>query len=381
MHSPENTFTDDSSSSASSSAPASVSPARVLFAVPEIEERVQWLALLSNLGHVPKLVDGYDHACRALAGDDYHVVVIHTDFAQEQGMRLARHISRCRLRAKVVLISEQSSFDLAVDALRAGVADIVRMPVADEQFRYSIEGAMLKSREERLQRDRIHRLRDMCRKLNTAKQESSRQVDSLCRDLAHAYEGIAEQISEAAMASEFRTLLGQELDLEQLLRTALEYMLTRTGPTNAAVFLPDPEEGYGLGAYVNWNCPRDDAETLLEQLAQTCPYLEDEPEVLRFDLGSEFCEWIGESIEFLDDKQVIAFRCVDGEETIALMILFRDASDPFDPRLDDTLDCLRAIFARQVSNVVRVHRRARPQWPAEPAEDAWDVDDEFGFAA
>ena len=39
-------------------------------------------------------------------------------------------------------------------------------------------------------------------------------------------------------ALEFTGLIKQELDIENLLRTTLEYVLGRSGPTNAAVFLP-----------------------------------------------------------------------------------------------------------------------------------------------
>ena len=33
-------------------------------------------------------------------------------------------------------------------------------------------------------------------------------------------------------------------------------MLTKTGPTNAAVFLPGTGTDFDLGAYVNYDCPR-----------------------------------------------------------------------------------------------------------------------------
>ena len=45
------------------------------------------------------------------------------------------------------------------------------------------------------------------------------------------------------------------------------HLLTKTGPTNAAVFLPDSVDHYGLGAYVNYDCPRESIAALLDALA------------------------------------------------------------------------------------------------------------------
>ena len=69
------------------------------------------------------------------------------------------------------------------------------------------------------------------------------------------------------LASEFNSLIRQELDLESLLRVSVEFILGKSGPTNAAVFLPAASGDYSLGAYVNYDCPKDSAEVLMDQLA------------------------------------------------------------------------------------------------------------------
>jgi hypothetical protein len=61
---------------------------------------------------------------------------------------------------------------------------------------------------------------------------------------------------------------------------------------------------------------------------------------------------------------------------MAVVVLFRNAETPFGAELAGMLDTLRVIFAEQLSHVIHVHHRARPQWPKEPEDD---FDDDFGF--
>ncbi|MEL7472664.1 MAG: hypothetical protein AAGK04_05040, partial [Planctomycetota bacterium] len=61
--------------------------------------------------------------------------------------------------------------------------------------------------------------------------------------------------------------LSDVLDVEIALRRVLEHVLDRIGPTNAAVFMPDSSGDYSLGAYVNYDRPKDSAEVMLDHLA------------------------------------------------------------------------------------------------------------------
>ena len=185
------------------------------------------------------------------------------------------------------------------------------------------------------------------------------------------------------MAAEFRMLLRQELDVEDLLRTALEYLLTKTGATNAAVFLPDATTNFELGAYVNYDCPRETITVLLNHLCRTvCPQMIEESEIVSFDDAAAFAAWAGADAGFLAGCEVIAFSCLHEGKCMAVMVLFRSKDEPFDEALAASINILRAIFAEQVHNVIRVHHRASPSWPKDPLEDdefeAGDYDD-YGF--
>lgn len=357
-------------------------PARVLLAAPDSPERRAWCEALRRAGHVVTCADSDDSARRALATITFDAAVIHVQAWGGDGFRLARHLHRCQFRTRMVLLTESTSFELALEALRLGAVDVIPLPADEEAITYGVACAVLKTRESGREERRINRLRDMCRKLNAANMESSRQVEVLCQDLANAYEDIADQLNEVAMASEFRTLLGQELELEGLLRTAMEYLLSKIGPTNAAVFLPDPHGEYSLGAYVNYNCPRENADVLLDHLCRVvCPQMEAETEIVRFNDAAELAEWLGADAAFLAACDVVAFHCKQGDDCLAVMVLFRDRRNPFAENLPSIIDTLRPIFARQVSSVIRVHHRARPQWPREAAEEGWETDEDYGLAA
>ncbi len=122
---------------------------------------------------------------------------------------------------------------------------------------------------------------------------------------------MSEQLNEVAMSSEFQTLLRQELDIEELLRTSLEYMLTKTGPTNAAIFLSDSQNRFGLGAYVNYECPRDQAQPLLQHFADNvCPRIADKTDIIRFDDAKDFADSIGADASAIGQSDIVAFSCL-----------------------------------------------------------------------
>jgi hypothetical protein len=267
------------------------------------------------------------------------------------------------------------------------------LPLDGADFLQSVESAVHKARTERDREQHLTRLKKICRELNVARHEISKQVDALCDDLAHVYEDIADQMSDVALAAEFRTLLRQELDVEDLLRTTLEYLLTKTGPTNAAVFLPEggalgpnadkKNIAFGLGAYVNCDCPRETISAMLDHLGEAiCPQMVSENDIVRFADAEEFSEWIGADAECLADSQVIAFTCRHKGDCLAVIVLFRKKSHPFDERVAGALDTMRTIIAEQLRNVVKVHHRATQGWPREAEDGDLDYgfsDDNYGF--
>jgi len=361
-------------------------PARILIVGGESPQRLAIAKTLHERNHGCTCVPTLDQARNAVSRSRFDVLILHQNLPDGDGLDLAPLLQKTSPSTKTIIISAHTSTDAAVHAMRCGAVDFISLPIDMDDLAHRVDTALIKSRVDRQRDERLLRLKKICRELNVARHEISKQVDALCEDLTNAYQEIAEQMSDVAMASEFRTLLKQELDVEELLRTTLEYVLTKTGPTNAAVFLPDSpkadgDQHFGLGAYVNYDCPRETISVLLDHLCQAiCPQMADESEIVSFRDSRQFAQWIGADAGILADSQVIAFSCRHKDECLAVIVLFRDKSNRFDESLAGVLDTLREIIAEQLSNVIRVHHRARPSWPKEAKDGDHDYqDDDLGF--
>jgi DNA-binding response OmpR family regulator len=372
--------TTQGESAADNVAPAPESPAQVLIVGGEPDSRTALVTLLRRRRHQCTHVERLDEAQTAIAAAHYDLILLDPALPDGDGLELASLVQRMSPATKTMVFSATGSFKAALDAMRCGVVDFVNTPLDLDELVDRVEAALRQSRAEYARERRISKLQRICKELNVAREEIAEQVDLLCNDLVAAYDELTEQLNQVALATEFRTLIRQELDVEETLRTALEYLLAKTGPTNAAVFLPDGDGQYSLGAYVNYDCPRASIDTLLDHLCQSiCPQMAKEEDIVAFDDAAEFAEWIGLDDGFLDDSQIIAYACAHEGEPMAVVILFRSANDPFDGSLASTLDTIRGIFAEQLARLIRIHHRAKPQWPEEAADDEFDFDDEFGF--
>ncbi len=358
-------------------------PGRILLVGGSSRLQSDLASKLAQREHYSECVSGLQEGQAALARRDYDLVVLSPTLPDGNGLALARMLQESSPSTKTVVLSSEGSFEQAVEALQCGVIDLVEISTPLDGIVARIEAALKASRADGHREQRLAQLQVVCKKLIAAREEVSDHLDRLCKDLVAAYEDVSDQMSEVAMAAEFRTLLRQELDVEDLLRTALEYLLTKTGPTNAAVFLPDASSKFELGAYVNYDCPRETITVMLNHLCSAvCPQMTEETEIVSFDDAAAFADWVGADAGFLSGCQVLAYSCIHEGRCMAVMVLFRSKDEPFDETLAASIDILRAIFAEQVNHVIKVHHRAGPSWPRDPLEDdeheAGDYDD-YGF--
>lgn len=361
-------------------------PGQVLLVSANAQAIASVIDSLNRLGHACQLVNTIDEARSAIARKRFDLVLISRQLGEgaraANGVTFIQELSQLSPGTDAVVLLTRRSFEDSVSAMRAGAIDVISIPAEQADLDDRIEAALLRSRTNQLHEDRIARLMRVCRKLNTAREEIADQVDVLCKELVAAYEDTNDQVSEATMTTEFRTLLRQELDVEELLRAALEYLLIKTGPTNAAVFLPDEGGDWSLGAYVNYDCPRESIASLLDQLGEAvCPQMAEETELVRFEDTDEFAQWLGADVAVLAQCQVIALACMHEGRCMAIMVLFRNRTQPFEDALAHTLDLLRPIFAAQLHQIVRVHHRLTGMWPKQAIDEECDFheDGEFGF--
>ncbi|GAB4546494.1 MAG: hypothetical protein Tsb0013_05370 [Phycisphaerales bacterium] len=322
---------------------------------------------------------------------DFDALVIGPACGRDEAIHLARRLSGSDLAARPVFAHPDPSVTFSVDAMRSGAVDLIGTPIQTEQARSALDRAREQADLARSRRRRVERLKKICQRLHASREDANRQVDVLCSDLASAYQEIARHMPRAAMTnSTYANAVRSELDVEVILRMTLEHLLAKTGPTNAAVYLPTGSGDFALGAYVNYSLPSETIDVALDHMADTlAPAFADEKSVLTFGPG-ELAQRVERVQDWIGDCAAIVFACMNEGETLAIGALFRDAHEPFPQQAVDEISDVREHFASQLARVIHVHNRHRPKdtWPGfeidERAEDEgpeWNTGDDYGMAA
>lgn len=358
-------------------------PPTVLLVTPDGSNARTWECLVVELGGLVDHAETLTEA-RELEGQErYDLVVI--DFEQGDGkpLDMIRRVSRDpRQVSQVIVVGSSPSGATVVEAMRAGACDFVPLPLDPDECRSRLEQAFVTIGEARRRDDKIQRLKRVCRRLNSARLDVTNQVDSLCNDLVLAYQELTDQIGHVTTITEFSAIVRQELEVEDLLRTTLEYLLRKIGPMNAAVYLPGAGDDFTLGAYVNYDIPKETSDFLLDHFADVfTPKLIEDDRLFEFTDADALQQWLGADATWLQDSHVITFGCCSEDECLAVFVLFRDLSTPFASDTAALLDVLREVFATQLAHVIHVHHRHLPdgEWPGWGSDEMEDDDDPFGF--
>jgi FixJ family two-component response regulator len=339
---------------------------------PRGKDRDRMVLQLETLGYVCEMSDTLNAALTLNESWNPDVLMISSEIESANATAMIRDTQLQRPSVRAVMFGGAPTPDALVEAIRSGVSDWLNMPTDRSRVPERMEQIMARVRGHRARETQLEQLTDTCEQLTTARDEMSEQVDVLCGDLASAYRNMREQMSDVALSSEFKALISQELDVEEMLRTSLEFVLKKIGPTNAVVYLKEGGNQYGVGAYVNFQWQDTDLMPMLRELGKlVCPAMATEHELVRFDDTNEFANEVGGPLSMLHESQLASFSCHRDDECMAVFILFRDADTGFSPEDATTLDVLRTLIAEQLSQIIRVHKRSKPEWPDEPAEDNW----------
>jgi len=333
---------------------------------------------LSSMGIPCETRSDARRAAATLREGSYDLLIIDDSFPPSVCEGLIEALRERDPSATAVWLAESASVAETVAAMRIGFDDILSLPLREEELALRLDAASRRQETIRRSQRRLARWRLVCRQLNAARHEADRAASEARGDLDQARAETVRQVEDAVLSSEFRTLLRQELEVESLLRTAMEYLLTKTGPTNAAVFLNNGGSKWGLGAYVNYRIPRASISVVLDRIAeQVCPQVAGQTGILRFTDVAEFVESVGPEGEPLKDQEVVSFGCHHEGECLAVVVLFRDRREAFREGAAATLDLMRSILAAQMASIVRIHHRSKPQWP----DEATDAHEEGGWDA
>lgn len=353
--------------------------ARVLVVSPDAETCRRLRRLLHGLGLGCVIERGPADALVASERGSFDLAIAHDALAGNSAIGLIECWAERGDGPVPILMADHIALDDALVAMRAGAADLIATTIGMDELRERLARSIEKAAVTRRQSDRIERLRRLCKKLNDARQQVSRQVGALCSDLATAYDDLAGQLDRVSLASEFRSVIRGELEIEELLRVAMEYVLAKVGPTNAAAYLPDTAGDFSLGAYVNYDRPRETAEVLFDRLADVlaCRF-EHDRDVVQMCNDAELEDRLGDESHWLDGQTLLAVPCVHDGECLAVVTLFRDERSQFPEDLLPTLRVISDVFAEQLARVIHVHHRHVPkdQWGSQD-----NPDDNFGLAA
>ena len=364
--------------------PAGSPTPRVLVVSASRVERESITARLTGRGMCVEQVAAPADALAAVATERYDVAMVEASLGGGRGLELVRSLRELDGGLGVVMLAKKAELNDAVLAMQSGVLDYFVGAMEGALLTTRIEQAIARARQIRTQQQRVERLRRVCRDVNAAREEMSTHVGAMCDDLAVAYQKLTEQMASVGFAAEFNSLIRQELDLESLLRTVLEFVLAKLGSTNAAIFLPNTTGDYTLGAYVNYDCPRDTAEVLLDHLAAVIPdRFEDEPAVVLMRTEHALLERLGDQADWLDGHAVACLACHHEDECLAVVTLFRDRHTGFSDEHASMLTAMAGLFAQQLARVIQVHHRHLPKekWGLDTHDEREDGADDYGLAA
>ena len=249
----------------------------------------------------------------------------------------------------------------ALSAVRAGATDVLMFPNDPAKVNDRTDAAARRLQSIKQARLNERRLRNRVRRLTRSCRDSQGQLDRLSEDLVAAYQDLAGQMQHVVQSTQYASLVKSELDLEQVLRKTLEHLVERSGPTNAAVFLPAIGDEYALGGYVNYDCPDEAADMLLNHLADVLA-----PRVAEHEDAIHVCDdvtlekWLGDDAAWLGDSHVVGFTARHEGEPLAVVSLFRDADQPFPADLLTAVQAIGPVLGETLARLIRVHHRGGP---------------------
>ena len=355
-------------------------PARVLV----IDRTPRFVAAIEacrieNQGVHVYYCDDADNARACAADGAVDLVVVNADLPAADGIDLAHELTRHRPHLQSVVFTPDPSVEQAKRAVRLGAIDYLTDADDEVALKRAVRRGLEKGLRSRRQSNRLASLRRLCEKLDHANRDVSKQVDTLCRDLLSAYKELAGQMNSVVQTTEYAALVRDELDLENVIRKTLEHLVDKAGPANCAIFLPATADEYSVGGYVNYDCEGDAGELVLSHLADTlAPLVAEEGEMLRLGDNQTLRETLEDDAELVIDRDVIAFPCFHSEEALAVVAVFRDQREPFEPALLEVCRTVGPILGESLGRVIRIHHRAMPD-DCEPTEGADEDDDTLPF--
>jgi FixJ family two-component response regulator len=295
--------------------------------------------------------ESIEEAKKILATTNIELLVADVNLPDGDGTALLSALKKHQPHANAIVITGQPSVDGAISALRAGAVDFLPKPFSAESLVARVSKALehqaLKAKKER----RLDKLRDAVKRLNEARRLVSKKVDLLCNDLITAYGELSKQLDVVRTQEGFRKLLAEAADLEQMLCHAMDWLLRQIGYSNVAIWLTADDGEYQLGAYMKYTTPGEPAFTEAMKQGILKHINRDGFVHLTADEAREKLSHA--ELQHMAGQSILAVTCTYLGESLATVVMFRDAKTPF---TDDDAQALKAVsplFATALAGSVR----------------------------
>jgi FixJ family two-component response regulator len=269
------------------------------------------------------------------------------------GMSLLAILHLHQPQAQAIVITGAASMDGAIVALREGASDFVPKPFTGGDLIERVKLALAKAAAASKAEKRLNRLRDAVKRLNDARKTVSKKVDLLCNDLITAYGELSKQLDLVRVQEGYKHSMSEAKDLEQLLCHTMDWMLRQLGYANIAVWLAGDDEDFQLGAYMKYTLPGD--TKLTEALRNGMVKLAVKEEAVHLSGDDLRAKLTSREMEFLKDQDVLAVNCSYLAESLAVVVMFRDAKSGFSDEDAATLKTVCPLFATALAGIVRAN--------------------------
>ena len=267
------------------------------------------------------------------------------------GMSLLPVLHLHQPQAQAIVITGAPSVNGAIEAIREGANDFVPKPFTCVDLVERVKRALARAASAVKTEKRLVRLRDAVKRLNDARKMVSKKVDLLCNDLISAYGELSKQLDLVRVQESYRHCLTEAKDLEQLLCHTMDWMLRQMGYANIAVWLAGEEDDFQLGAYMKYTIPGEG--TLTDALRNGLVKVAVREDMFHLSGQDLRAKLTAREMEFLKDQDVVAVNCSYLAESLAVVVMFRDAGTGFTEEDAATLKQICPLFATALAGIVR----------------------------
>lgn len=290
------------------------------------------------------------------------IVMVNVQINDNAGFSFLSKVRNKYPKVSAVALSRSKAAEVCLSAWRAGASDLLVAPFTASDLTGCLE--RLKTQRALVQKlqQRNARLRHVCKRLNTARHEISQQVDLLCNDLVKAYQDIAQQLNYTQITGEYEQAVQDELEVEGLLRRTMEWLLKKLGPVNAAIYLPDADQRFALGAYLNLDTEAE--AKLVETIGATLVTTATESNTACVVEDDKMIEALfGGAGRLLRGRSWLTCAARGGPkgETLGVLVVFRKQGELIEPHMRQVVESIAPILAAKIQQALELYERLNPE--------------------